>query len=128
MDRDGKLTIANAGHLAPYLDGHELAVHGGMPLGLEATRSYAESHFMLCADEQLTMLTDGVVEARNRQGELYGFERTSEIATLAADAIANKAREFGQEDDITVLTLSRISAAETREPELTPEVLSPSPA
>jgi len=128
VDRDGKLTIANAGHLAPYLDGHELAVHGGMPLGLEATRSYAESHFMLCADEQLTMLTDGVVEARNRQGELYGFERTSEIATLAADAIANKAREFGQEDDITVLTLSRISAAETREPELTPEVLSPSPA
>ena len=128
VDANGRLTIANAGHLAPYLDGHELAVHGGMPLGLEATRSYAESHFMLCADEQLTMLTDGVVEARNRQGELYGFERTSEIATLAADAIANKAREFGQEDDITVLTLSRISAAETREPELTPEVLSPSPA
>ena len=128
VDANGKLTIANAGHLAPYLNGHELAVHGGMPLGLEATRSYAESTFMLGADEQLTMLTDGVVEARNRQGELYGFDRTAEIATHSADAIANLAREFGQEDDITVLTLSRIASTEMREPELTPEALSPSPA
>jgi hypothetical protein len=128
VDEDGKLTIANAGHLAPYLNGHELAVHGGMPLGLEPTRSYAESTFMLHADEQLTMLTDGVVEARNRHGELYGFERTAEIATHSADAIANVARNFGQEDDITVLTLSRIARAEMREMELTPEALSPSPA
>ena len=128
VDRDGKLTIANAGHLAPYLNGHELAVHGGMPLGLEPTLSYAESTFLLREDEQLTMLTDGVVEARNRQGELYGFQRTAEIATGSADAIANVAREFGQEDDITVLTLSRMTTAEMREPELTPEVLSPSPA
>jgi hypothetical protein len=128
VDANGKLTIANAGHLAPYLNGHELAVHGGMPLGLEATRSYVESTFMLRADEQLTMLTDGVVEARNRQGELYGFDRTALIATHSADAIANLAREFGQEDDITVLTLSRIATTEMREPELTPEALTPSPA
>jgi len=128
VDANGKLTIANAGHLAPYIKGHELAVHGGMPLGLEATRSYAESTFMLRADEQLTMLTDGVVEARNRQGELYGFDRTAQIAMHSAEAIANLAREFGQEDDITVLTLSRIATAEMREPELTPEALTPSPA
>jgi phosphoserine phosphatase RsbU/P len=128
VDRDGKLTIANAGHLAPYINGHELAVHGGMPLGLEATRSYAESTFMLRAEEQLTMLTDGVVEARNRHGELYGFERTAGIATRSAEAIAILAREFGQEDDITVLTLSRIATAEMREPELAPQALSPSPA
>lgn len=128
VDPNGKLTIANAGHLAPYLNGHELAVHGGMPLGLEVTRSYAESTFMLRADEQLTVLTDGVVEARNRQGELYGFERTAGIATKSANAIASVAREFGQEDDITVLTLSRIATAELRQPELTPEALSPSPA
>jgi serine phosphatase RsbU (regulator of sigma subunit) len=128
VDADGKLTIANAGHLAPYLNGHELAVHGGMPLGLEATRSYAESSFMLGEDEQLTMLTDGVVEARNRHGELYGFDRTALIAKNSADAIADVAREFGQEDDITVLTLSRIATVETSEPALMPEALSPSPA
>ncbi|MBS1804079.1 MAG: SpoIIE family protein phosphatase [Acidobacteria bacterium] len=128
VDRDGKLTIANAGHLAPYLDGHELAVYGGMPLGLEVTRSYAEVNFMLRSDEQLTMLTDGVVEARNRYGELYGFDRTAGIAMKSAESIANVAREFGQEDDITVLTLSRIATAEMSEPELQPEALSPSPA
>ena len=127
-DANGKLTIANAGHLAPYLNGHELAVHGGMPLGLEATRSYAESTFMLGESEQLTMLTDGVVEARNRHGELYGFDRTALIARNSADAIADVAREFGQEDDITVLTLSRIATAEISEPDLTPKELSPSPA
>jgi len=128
VDVDGKLTIANAGHLAPYLNGHELAVHGGMPLGLEATRSYAESTFMLGDNEQLTMLTDGVVEARNRHGELYGFDRTALIARNSADAIADVAREFGQEDDITVLTLSRTANADMREQEMTPVVLSPSPA
>jgi hypothetical protein len=128
VDPDGKLTIANAGHLAPYLNGHELAVHGGMPLGLEPTRSYAESTFKLGEHEQLTMLTDGVVEARNRHGELYGFQRTAEIAINSADAIADVAREFGQEDDITVLTLSRIAAAETSARELLPQTLSPSPA
>jgi len=127
VDGDGKLTIANAGHLAPYLNGHELAVHGGMPLGLEAARSYAESTFRMGENEQLTMLTDGVVEARNRHGELYGFQRTAEIAMRSADAIANVAKEFGQEDDITVLTLSRVAAAEVRE-ELRPEALSPAPA
>ena len=128
VDADGKLTVANAGHLAPYLNGHELAVHGGMPLGLEATRSYAESTFMLGENERLTMLTDGLVEARNRHGELYGFQRTAAIATQTADAIADVAREFGQEDDITVLTLSRIATAEMRATEIVPQALSPSPA
>ncbi len=128
VDADGKLTIANAGHLAPYLNGHELAVHGGMPLGLEATKSYPEAHFLLRENEQLMMLTDGVVEARSRNGELYGFERTAGIAMKSADAIAEEARDFGQEDDITVLTLSRIATSELRAPEMLPEALSPSPA
>jgi hypothetical protein len=127
-DADGKLTMANAGHLAPYIDGRELAVHGGMPLGLEATRSYAESTFNLGVQEQLTLLTDGVVEARNRHGELYGFQRTAEIATNSADAIADAARDFGQEDDITVLTMSRIATAELRPTAMMPHALSPSPA
>jgi hypothetical protein len=69
-----------------------------------------------------------VVEARNRHGELYGFDRTALIAKNSADAIADVAREFGQEDDITVLTLSRIATVEMSEPALMPEALSPSPA
>jgi hypothetical protein len=47
------------------------------------------------------------VEARTRTGELLGFERTANLSTQPAESIAQTAQDFGQEDDITVLTLSR---------------------
>jgi hypothetical protein len=54
----------------------------------------------------LTVITDGVVEARNLAGELFGFDRTAALAAQPAEQIANAAQQFGQEDDITVLTLT----------------------
>jgi hypothetical protein len=106
-DPDGKVTAANAGHLAPYLKCREMALESGLPLGLSATAVYAESTTQLGEDEQLTLLTDGVVEARSKTGELFGFDRTSAIAADTAESIAQAAQKFGQQDDITVLTLSR---------------------
>jgi serine phosphatase RsbU (regulator of sigma subunit) len=50
-------------------------------------------------------LSDGVLEATNSAGELFGFDRTRAISTQTAEAIAQFAQSFGQEDDITVLTL-----------------------
>jgi Stage II sporulation protein E (SpoIIE) len=128
VDADGRLTVANAGHLAPYVDGHEISADNGLPLGLEATASYAESYGVLGANQQLTLLTDGVVEARARNGELYGFQRTAAIATRSAEAISQAARDFGQEDDITVLTLCRVMAKEVTKAETLSPALSPSPA
>jgi serine phosphatase RsbU (regulator of sigma subunit) len=55
---------------------------------------------------QLTLLSDGVVEARNSAGELFGFDRTQAISGQSAQNIAGAAQAFGQEDDITVLTLT----------------------
>ena len=49
------------------------------------------------------------MEATNPQGELYGFERTQAISTESAERVARAAQAFGQEDDITVLTLMRQS-------------------
>jgi hypothetical protein len=106
-DRDGKLTIANAGHLSPYLGGKELPLENGLPLGLTAETVYTESTFQLAPDEQLTLLTDGVVEARDKMGALYGFERTAAFSVQPAEAIAQDAQAFGQEDDITALTMIR---------------------
>jgi Stage II sporulation protein E (SpoIIE) len=103
---DGKLTVANAGHLAPYLNGTELALANGLPLGLDAHSTYPESEFQLPPGAKLTVLSDGVVEARNASGELFGFERTAAISTQSAESIAHAAQAFGQEDDITVLTLT----------------------
>jgi hypothetical protein len=110
VDPDGKLTIANAGHIAPYLEGKELPLENGLPLGLSADTTYAESSFQLAPDEQLTLLTDGVIEARNKVGALFGFERSAALSNQSADAIANAAQVFGQDDDITVLTLSFAAA------------------
>jgi serine phosphatase RsbU (regulator of sigma subunit) len=106
-DADGSLTIANAGHIAPFLACKELPLENGLPLGLAAEASYAESTFQLAQGQQLTLLTDGVVEARSKSGVLFGFERTAAISGESADQIAKAAELFGQDDDITVLTLVR---------------------
>lgn len=110
-DADGKLTIANAGHIAPYLAGTELTMENGLPLGLAAESTYAESAFQLAPSQQLTLLTDGVVEAREKDGSLFGFERTAVVSRKSADQIAKAAALFGQDDDITVLTLERRAVA-----------------
>jgi hypothetical protein len=105
-DTDGNLTIANAGHIAPYLAGKELPLENGLPLGLAADASYAESCFQFEAGQQITLLTDGVIEARDKVGALLGFERSAALSIEPAEAIARAAQAFGQDDDITVLTLS----------------------
>ena len=111
-DPDGTLTIANAGHIAPLVNGVEMLLENGLPLGLSADSTYAESTSHLALNEQLTLMTDGVVEARNKDGELFGFERAAAIASNSAESIAAQAQTFGQEDDITIVTLTWIGAKE----------------
>jgi len=101
----GTVTAANAGHISPYVNGRELTLANGLPLGLSAHEQYAESVFSLAAGEQLTLMTDGVVEARAATGELLGFDRVQAMTTEPADAIVQAAQDFGQDDDITVMTL-----------------------
>lgn len=108
----GAGALANAGHLAPYVDGEEIAVSSGLPLGLDAGSVYPEVSIQLTAQSQLTLLTDGVAEARDRSGQLFGFERTESIVTGSAESIALAALQFGQNDDITVLTVASEPAAQ----------------
>jgi phosphoserine phosphatase RsbU/P len=103
---DGEIAIANAGHLAPYRNGEELPVDSGLPLGIVEGASWAETVHSFANSERLTFVSDGVVEARSATGELYGFERTRATSMHAAEEIASEARAFGQEDDITVLTIA----------------------
>lgn len=106
-DRDGGFTVANAGHISPYLAGQELQLANGLPLGLSAEARYAEAAFQLATGQQLTLLTDGVVEARDKSGVLFGFERTAAISCEPAEKVAEAAQAFGQDDDITVLSIVR---------------------
>jgi Stage II sporulation protein E (SpoIIE) len=108
---NGRVTFANAGHLAPYLDGREIVIENGFPLGLVADCVYEETTLELGVGATLTLVTDGVVEARTRAGELFGFERTERISGESAEAIVGAAQEFGQDDDITALTVKRLGWA-----------------
>lgn len=111
---DGSLMLANAGHLAPYHNGEEVPLPPGLPLGITHSAEYSEATLELHSDDQLTFLSDGVVEAQDQHGALFGFERTAAISTEAAESIANAAQDFGQEDDITVLTLTFAGAEAVR--------------
>ncbi len=106
IDRDGNAELANAGHIPPYINGKELALDGAFPLGAMPEISFPSQRFQLREGESLLLVSDGVIEARNAQGELFGFERTRAISTQSAESIAHAAQAFGQEDDITVLTLT----------------------
>jgi serine phosphatase RsbU (regulator of sigma subunit) len=78
----------------------------GLPLGLIAGAEYHETGIQLNEGDTVTFLSDGVVEARNAEGELFGFSRTRKVSGLSAEKIATAAQGFGQDDDISVLTLS----------------------
>jgi serine phosphatase RsbU (regulator of sigma subunit) len=103
---DGSLTLANAGHIAPYRNGEEMSIEPGLPLGITSDAVYPETAVQLSPGDALTFLSDGVVEARAPGGELFGFERTREISARSAEEIAAVAQQFGQEDEITVLRLT----------------------
>jgi serine phosphatase RsbU (regulator of sigma subunit) len=107
---DGAITIANAGHLPPYHNGCELHSEPGLPLGIVPEATYIETRARLTPGESLTFLSDGVVEAQSPSGELFGFDRTRAISTQSAEDIAHAAQQFGQEDDITVLTVTFAAA------------------
>jgi serine phosphatase RsbU (regulator of sigma subunit) len=112
IERDGSATLANAGHLPPYLNGNELAIEGALPLGAIPGIDFPVLQFKLAADDTLMLMTDGVAEAQDSEGHLFGFDRIGEMLRkgTAAAALATAAQAFGQEDDITVLTVRSVTA------------------
>jgi len=107
----GELVLANAGHLPPYLNSQEIRVPGSLPLGVLPDTHYEEIRLYLHPGDRILLLSDGVVEARQPSGELFGFDRVHNLSNQTAFYIADAAKEFGQEDDITVLTVRRLAEA-----------------
>lgn len=104
---NGEMVIANAGHLPPYLNSQEITLPGSLPLGVLGEITYDESRFFLHRGDRVLMLSDGVVEARHPNGELFGFDRVRMLSQESAANLAEAAKSFGQQDDITVLTVRR---------------------
>jgi hypothetical protein len=109
---DGHVTLSNAGHIAPYRNGNEMAVGNSLPLGLVAETGYEETHGHLAPGDRLTFVSDGVVEAKNERREIFGFDRTRMISNQPAHMISEQAKRFGQEDDISVVSVKRNPAFE----------------
>jgi hypothetical protein len=113
---DGTMTIANAGHVHPYRDGREMDLAADLPLGVIPNINYEQATFQLNVGDRLIFLSDGVVEAANSHGELFGFERTQQVSNESARYIAQTAKRFGQTDDITVVSLYFAARAGNRKP------------
>jgi len=108
---NGELVIANAGHLPPYLNSQEIALPGALPLGVLPEMHYEEVHLFLHPGDRLLLMSDGVVEARRPSGEIFGFDRVHNLSNQSAFYVAEAAKDFGQEDDITVLSVRRLAQA-----------------
>ena len=86
---------------------------GALPLGVLPGAAYETTEFHLSPGSRLTFYSDGVIEAQNPRGEMFGFDRARDISTQPAADIAEAAKQFGQEDDITVVTITRAAAIAT---------------
>jgi serine phosphatase RsbU (regulator of sigma subunit) len=107
--RDGEVTLANAGHMAPYLNGEPMTMEGSLPLGMIESAEFSVMHFKLNDDDKLVLMSDGIAEAKDSEGRLFGFERVHELLRNAKSAseVACAAESFGQEDDISVISVTR---------------------
>src|SRR5215212_7637634 len=121
--KNGSLRYANAGHDLPYVrrggDAEELRARG-MPLGLMAGMSYEEKEVVLEAGDRALFYSDGLIEAHNPEGEMFGFPRLQALVAEHAEGeplvefLMEKLYSFAgegweQEDDITLLTLQRVA-------------------
>jgi len=109
LDASGQVALANAGHLPPWLNGVEVACAGSVPLSLVASAAPEEASLVMHPGDRLTLLTDGLVEARDPQGILFGFDRTEALIRQRASALAlaQAAVDHGQKDDLTVISIVR---------------------
>jgi hypothetical protein len=111
---DGSVVLANAGHLPPYLNGMPIEMEGSLPLGLVEGLDCSVHRFRMAESDRLLFVSDGVAEATNEDGKLFGFDRVLELIRMEPSAakIAEAAQDFGQEDDISVISVTRVPAAE----------------
>jgi serine phosphatase RsbU (regulator of sigma subunit) len=121
----GRLLYANAGHDPPYLHrnaGAEELRARGMPLGLMPSMSYEEQEVVLEAGDSVLFYSDGLVEAHDSKGEMFGFPRLralvaehgaegSVVDLLMEELYSFTGEGWEQEDDITLVTLRRAAAS-----------------
>ena len=125
LNSKGGCTLSSAGHPAPFLNSQEPSIPGALPLGLFADATYDEVTLCLNSGDYVALYTDGLLEARSTAGELYSFDRLKALFAErpTAEQAAKAAVAFGQDDDITVLTPTRLATREeSTAPHSSPEL------
>ena len=123
--QSGRLLYANAGHDLPYMrragrsEGAEEMRATGMPLGLMPGMAYEEKEIVVEKGESVLFYSDGLVEAHDPRGEMFGFPRlqglvgthrsggSALISFLLSELTRFTGEGWEQEDDITLVTLER---------------------
>lgn len=113
LDPHGTCTLASAGHPAPYFNDKEIDLPGALPLGIDPATVYEETTVQFHPGDRCALYTDGLLEARTPSGEIFSFERLQTLFASGVDAAqaSEAAVAFGQDDDITVVTLTRLATA-----------------
>jgi anti-sigma regulatory factor (Ser/Thr protein kinase) len=123
----GHVVYANAGHNLPYVRTAEGVIEfraTGMPLGLMPGMAYEEREAIIGPGDNVLLYSDGLVEAHDPSGAMYGFPRLrADLATdLAGTELLDElldrlhtftGRAWEQEDDITLVALRRSAGAGT---------------
>ena len=109
IDAKGEATLVNAGHLPPYLNGEPMAMAGTLPLGMMEAAEFSVMRFKLAKGDRLVLMSDGIAEAMDADGRLFGFERAAGLLRTDSSAaeVASAAQRFGQQDDISVIFVTR---------------------
>lgn len=121
----GEVEFANAGHNLPYVrcgDGVRELRATGMPLGLMSEMPYEEGTYTIGRGEVMVLTSDGITEAHNPEGEMYGFSRLmgqigaktmkeDVVSELIGDLESFRGTDHDQEDDITLVVVHRMSGA-----------------
>ncbi len=123
--RDNKMTLVNAGHMAPLLrraSGEVIEVgeeEAGLPIGVSDDFEFEAFTTAFAPGESLTIFTDGFSEAMNDQRELYGMERLTqqvaadsisvdELGRHLLDDVSRFVGDFPQSDDMCLACFGRL--------------------
>jgi serine phosphatase RsbU (regulator of sigma subunit)/anti-sigma regulatory factor (Ser/Thr protein kinase) len=121
----GLMCIANAGHNLPYIrtgGGVTELRATGMPLGLMPGMVYEERRHTLVDGDVMVLTSDGITEAHDPEGEMYGFARLlgrvaapaphgDFVAAVVDDVERHTGSDAEQEDDITLVVVRRTASA-----------------
>jgi serine phosphatase RsbU (regulator of sigma subunit)/anti-sigma regulatory factor (Ser/Thr protein kinase) len=124
--RTGRVVFANAGHNLPYVRtaGGVVELRAtGMPLGLLPGMDYPEHEAVIAPGESVLLYSDGLVEAHDTAGDMFGFPRLRELMAtelpgselldhLLEELHGFVGRGWDQEDDITLVALQRTGGYE----------------